>query len=103
MTSGTTRSSSTTPVPTNHLDGPAIISARATQNLSRFNLDLRGFPIDSLRVDGRDARFSRAGQELTVIPRGPAARGRTFTVLVDYGGQPRGDRPGRQQRGLGDH
>jgi len=73
---------------TNRLDGRAIISARATQSLSRFNLDLRGFRIDTLRVDGRDARFTRAGQELTVIPRVPLHAGHSFTVIVGYGGQP---------------
>ena len=73
---------------TNRLDGRAVISARATQGLSRFNLDLRGFRINTLRVDGRDARFTRAGQELTVIPRDPLHAGRSFTVTVGYGGQP---------------
>jgi aminopeptidase N len=73
---------------TNRLDGRATISARATQSVSRFNLDLRGFRIDDLQVDGRDARFTRAGQELTVIPRDPLHAGHSFTVIVGYGGQP---------------
>jgi aminopeptidase N len=73
---------------TNRLDGRAVISARATKSLSRFNLDLRGFDIGALRVDGRDARFTRAGQELTVTPRHPLDAGDAFTVSVDYSGEP---------------
>src|SRR5690349_17530928 len=47
---------------TQRLDGRAVISARATQDLSRFDLDLRGFAISALTVGGRPATFSRAGQ-----------------------------------------
>src|SRR5919199_6778877 len=35
----------------NQLTGTAVISARATQNLSRFDLDLRGFAISQLAVN----------------------------------------------------
>jgi aminopeptidase N len=65
-----------------------VITARATQNLSRFDLDLRGFAISSLRVDGAPARFTRAGQELVITPKRLVRAGRTFTVRVDYAGQP---------------
>src|SRR3954471_9622580 len=52
------------------LTGTAVITATATQNLSSFNLDLRGFDISRLLVNGRVAAFTRdLGQELTVIPR----------------------------------
>ncbi|GAA1883110.1 M1 family metallopeptidase [Asanoa iriomotensis] len=73
---------------TNFLDGTAVITARATQNLTQFDLDLRGFEISSLRVDGAPARFSRDGQELIVSPRKMLRAGRTFTVRVDYAGTP---------------
>jgi len=73
---------------TNQLDGRATIFARAKQNLSRFNLDLRGYDIAELEVNGRDARFERDGQELTVIPRHGLIRGRPFVVRVEYSGQP---------------
>ncbi|MEV0720806.1 M1 family aminopeptidase, partial [Asanoa sp. NPDC050611] len=73
---------------TNFLDGTAVITARATQNLTRFDLDLRGFTISSLRVDGAPARFTRDGQELIVSPRKMLRAGRTFTVRVDYAGTP---------------
>ncbi len=42
------------------LTGVATIQARATQNLSRFNLDLDGLTVRSVKVDRRHARWSRA-------------------------------------------
>jgi aminopeptidase N len=73
---------------TNQLDGKATIVAQAKQHLSRFNLDLRGYAISDLEVNGRDARFERDGQELTVIPRHGLIRGLPFLVQVEYSGQP---------------
>jgi aminopeptidase N len=70
------------------LDGRAVITATATQNLSRFDLDLRGFEIPSLTVNGRAARFTRDGQELIVTPAVPINSGSTFTVEVRYAGRP---------------
>jgi aminopeptidase N len=73
----------------NHLAGTAVITARATQNLSRFDLDLRGFHISRLLVDGAPARHSRAGeQELVITPRSGIVSGSTFTVTIDYAGTP---------------
>ena len=73
---------------TNHMDSSAEIDARATQNLSSFNLDLRGFEIPEIEVNGRDAQFTRDGQELTVIPRPGIRRGKKFEVEIDYSGTP---------------
>jgi aminopeptidase N len=70
------------------LDGTAVISARATQSLSRFDLDLRGFDISLLLVDGRPASYRRSGQELIVTPRDGLRQGRDFTVIVRYAGVP---------------
>jgi aminopeptidase N len=72
----------------NHMDSSAKIRARATQGLSRFNLDLRGFDIAGLKVDGHDAQFTRDGQELTVIPSRGIRSGKNFTVDIDYSGTP---------------
>jgi aminopeptidase N len=73
----------------NTLDAEARILATATQNLSSFNLDLRGFQISSLEVNGRDAGFTRSGEhELTVTPRGGLRAHQGFVVEVDYSGQP---------------
>jgi aminopeptidase N len=74
---------------TNQLAGTATITATATQNLSRFDLDLRGFSISQLLVDGRSASFTRSGQELIITPRPPGFQnGTSFTVVVTYAGTP---------------
>src|SRR5215218_3147866 len=69
---------------TNQLAGTATITATATQNLSRFDLDLRGFAISQLDVGGRAATFTRDGQELIVTPRTGIRDGTSFTVVVGY-------------------
>jgi aminopeptidase N len=71
---------------TRRLTGSATVSATATQNLSRFDLDLRGFEVSRLAVDGRAASFSRDGQELVITPRAGLRAGQAFTVAVDYAG-----------------
>jgi aminopeptidase N len=68
------------------LAGDVAIEARATQNLSSFNLDFRDFKISSLTVDGSPAAFSRKGQELTVTPAEGLRDNRSFTVRVVYEG-----------------
>ena len=73
---------------TDVLGGTATITARATQNLSAFDLDLVGMRVRSIRVDGRAASWSRSGQELTVTPRHGLARGSRFVVQVRYDGVP---------------
>ncbi len=73
---------------THRLAGSATISATATQNLSRFDLDLRGFDVSRLTVNGQAASFTRAGQELVITPRAGLPAARPFTVRVDYAGEP---------------
>jgi aminopeptidase N len=73
---------------TNTLVGTAVITARATQNLSRFDLDLRGFTITQLLVNGAAATYSRDGQELVITPSAGLVQGKTFTVTVGYSGTP---------------
>ena len=73
---------------TDVLKGHVTIRATATQSLSRFNFDFRGFDIDALSVDDRAATFVRDGQELIVTPRQPLRDGREFTVDVKYAGVP---------------
>jgi aminopeptidase N len=63
--------------------GNEAITARATQSLSRFNLDFGGQGITGVRVNGRSARFSHDGEELVVTPRKALRKGRTFVVKVD--------------------
>ncbi|GHD91307.1 M1 family metallopeptidase [Streptomyces naganishii] len=71
-----------------HLTGTAVITARAGQDLSAFDLDLKGLDVHSVTVEGTPARFSRAGQELTVRPHDELAQGATFAVTVRYSGTP---------------
>lgn len=72
-----------------HLAGTAVVTARATQDLSAFHLDLEGLDVDEVTVDGERARFGRDGQELTVRPRDGLRKGRTFRAAVRYSGTPR--------------
>ena len=79
-----------TPGAPNLLVGKATIVATATENLRRFNLDLRDFyDISSLRVNGVRARFESADeQELVITPRFPLLKRRPFVVTVRYSGNP---------------
>ena len=72
----------------NALDARAVISARATQDLSRFDLDLRGLHVGRVTVDGVTATFTRDGQELVITPAAGIRKGRAFEVGVDYDGHP---------------
>ncbi|MFC6148446.1 MULTISPECIES: M1 family metallopeptidase [Mumia] len=73
---------------TDRLVGDARIKARATQNLSRFNLDLDGLTVRSVRVNGRRATWRHSGGELTVIPRKGLRKRSTFVTEVRYDGVP---------------
>ncbi len=70
------------------LDGVARIVSTATQDLTAFNLELTGFDIALVQVDGQDAEFTRDEDELTVTP-STAIEDRTeFTTVVKYSGTP---------------
>ena len=72
------------------LRGRATMRAHATETLRRFSLDLQGFRVSRVRVDGRPARFARRSTKLIVTPRGGSiAAGRPFAVRVEYAGVPR--------------
>ncbi|MFE2326738.1 M1 family metallopeptidase [Streptomyces sp. NPDC059385] len=71
------------------LDGTAVITARAEQGLSSFNLDLSGLTVEGVTVQGEPARHNRAGNELTVRPAEDLKKGEVFRVEVDYGGKPK--------------
>ncbi|MCH0557462.1 M1 family metallopeptidase [Streptomyces sp. MUM 16J] len=74
---------------TRHLTGTAVITARAKQDLSAFDLDLVGLHVDSVTVEGASARWNRTGQELTIRPHDDLAGGETFSTTVHYSGTPR--------------
>lgn len=88
-------------------EGVATIELRATQDLDRFDLDLRGMDVHRVMVNGRPAtevapppegaevegqaywHVQDAGQrqwELTVQPRPRIKAGRSVEVVVGYGG-----------------
>jgi aminopeptidase N len=71
------------------LDGVAEITARATQGMSRFDLDLADLNVAEVRVDAAAAHHERQGGELVVSPATPLKQGATFTVLVRYSGTPK--------------
>ncbi|WP_329788123.1 M1 family metallopeptidase [Lentzea sp. DG1S-22] len=71
------------------LDGVASITATASQDLSRFNLDLEGLEVSEVKVGDRPAKFAQEGDhELVITPSAPLAKGRPFTTVVTYGGEP---------------
>jgi aminopeptidase N len=90
------------------LSGVATIDLVATQDLDRFNLDLRGMDVQAITVNGKPAReVAPPAQgaevdgaaywqvqddgarvwELTVQPRPKIKRGHTARVVVTYAGQ----------------
>ncbi|HET7120899.1 MAG TPA: M1 family metallopeptidase [Solirubrobacterales bacterium] len=62
---------------------------QATQRLRRFSLDLYGLRVNSVFVDGKEARFSRGRGKLKVRAPLPIAAGKSFLVKLRYGGRPR--------------
>ncbi|MGD1220256.1 M1 family metallopeptidase [Streptomyces krungchingensis] len=73
---------------TDRLDGRTTITARATQSLSAFDLDLQKLDVTKVEVNGRRADFTRSGDEIHITPRGTLPKGKNFTVTVTYGGVP---------------
>jgi aminopeptidase N len=70
------------------LSGTATVTATATQDLSRFDLDLAHLTASRVTVDGAAAASRAEGNELVVTPAAGIARNRRFTVVVDYAGTP---------------
>ena len=70
------------------LKGVATITAKATTDLSQFNLDLDGLNVTSVRVDGRVASWTREGAELTIKPKKGLRKNTRFEVEVRYKGVP---------------
>lgn len=75
---------------TKAINATTTIRARATQHLSRFNLDFQGpLTISRVSVNGRQAAFTRSGaQELVITPPHGLRKGRPFVVSVRYAGVP---------------
>jgi len=73
---------------TQRLDGTATITATATADLSRFNLDLAGLTVSAVTVNGGSATHTREDNELVITPTAGLATGAEFVVEVGYGGEP---------------
>src|SRR5690242_21074690 len=61
---------------TDRLDGRTTLTARATQNLSAFDLDLQKLEVPRVEVNGRRAAFTRDGDEIRITPRAVLPKGR---------------------------
>jgi aminopeptidase N len=69
-----------------HLDGVATIDLVATQDLDRFNLDLRGLTATRVVVNGKPMAFRQVANELVITPRPKLKTGAQAEVAVTYGG-----------------
>src|SRR3954453_5376921 len=70
------------------LTGLAVITARATKALSRFDLDLVGLHVDAVRVNGKAATGSGSNHELRIPPQKAIKKRHRFIVRVRYHGTP---------------
>ncbi|MFE7588450.1 M1 family metallopeptidase [Kitasatospora sp. NPDC057512] len=78
------------PAHPDRLNGDTTVTARALRSLDRLSLDLKGFQVASVTVNGAPARsFSRSGaHKLDIEPARRVAGGATFAVRVVYAGKP---------------
>ena len=72
----------------NHIAATASIAAVATQDLSRFNLDLSGLDVESVSVNDQKADFDRMDTELVISPSQALENGDAFSVEIAYAGVP---------------
>ena len=77
------------------LSGSETILATATKALSRFDLDLRGFTVKRVTVNGAPATVTRPrqdnterAQELTITPKRALRQHVPFVVRIQYAGTP---------------
>jgi aminopeptidase N len=68
--------------PSQPVHGDVVILARATQSLSRFNLDFGGASVGSVSVNHRQAAWTRDGEELVITPQQALPDHRKFVVVV---------------------
>jgi aminopeptidase N len=73
-----------TSAPSQAIDGTVTMVAKATQALSRFDLDFAGRSVGSVAVDGQPAAWRRDGQDIVITPRKPLNNGATFQVTVSH-------------------
>jgi aminopeptidase N len=71
-----------TSAPSQPMQGTVRMLARATQALSRFDLDFSGQSVGSIAVNGAPAAWTRDGEDLVITPRRPLPAGLPFVVTV---------------------
>jgi aminopeptidase N len=72
----------------NTMSSTARITARATQDLSEFSLDLRGLTVTAVTVGSQPATWTREADKLIVTPAAGLDSGSTFETVVAYHGVP---------------
>jgi aminopeptidase N len=70
------------------IDAKTTLSLVATQDLTQFNIDLVGFDVSSITVDGEPASFQRDGRELIIQPATALTRDQAVDVVIAYAGRP---------------
>lgn len=75
-------------VESGEVEGLTIVSARATQVLSAFNLDLFDMHVEDVTIDGTPVNYLHADGELVITCEDPLPEGELFEVTVDYHGVP---------------
>jgi aminopeptidase N len=74
---------------THALTGDTLVTAKASDELAEFNLDLQGLDVSAVTVGGAAAEFTREGDhELVITPPSPVAEGATFETRIRYAGTP---------------
>lgn len=73
--------------PTDHIDGHTAITARATESLTSFDLDLR-LPASAVTINDHPARFQQDTSKLHITPASLILIGSPVTIEVDYAGVP---------------
>jgi len=72
----------------NHLEGRAVLTCQAAEDIDRVLLDLHGLHVEKVRVEGRPAKYTYKANTLTVrLPRTLAA-GEQVEVWVRWSGNP---------------
>jgi aminopeptidase N len=77
-----------TAAPQQTVSGTVTMYAKATQALSRFNLDFSGDSVRSVSVDGRNARWTWSGGELSITPARSLHDHEWFVTRVSYTAHP---------------
>lgn len=76
---------------TKPLSAVTTLDARITSHLDRINLDFTHGTVRSVRVDGRPAAFTGAGEDLVVTPDRPLDPGDEAHITVTHTSDPNGD------------